>query len=375
MVSQSLSNKMKISNYIEFINEVKRSKLKLFLDNEISRLFTCSIEIELETEDTEGVDEDYTENYTSEIFEKIKNSVIKELDRKDEFEMTDEIMDFLDNVIEECSLEIDDYDYVIDNILDSTQYEEKNYKSLIVEIIKQQVLTYFFSDNFEYLEERFKEKFQNFYSKYRNDIKFELDNTLDRGIEISNKTYFDDISDLVNFINLFYDDFNNQQYWKFTNNTGIHLNIGIKSTESNDYNIIKGLLFLNDEGDNPFVFQNMEWRKNSKFCSSLLSKLKQKKEIMEICNNLLKNDRVSECEKKINEELFSILRSEGYKNFGVNLTSLRKYNYIEFRYVGGEVNRNILIDKLSYFCYVVYSMVMKDYDKKDYRKKLYKFLT
>lgn len=96
---------------------------------------------------------------------------------------------------------------------------------------------------------------------------------------------------------------------------------------------------------------------------------------MEICNNLLKNDRVSECEKKINEELFSILRSEGYKNFGVNLTSLRKYNYIEFRYVGGEVNRNILIDKLSYFCYVVYSMVMKDYDKKDYRKKLYKFLT
>jgi hypothetical protein len=365
---------MKVLNYIEFLNEVKRSKLNFFLNGEVSKLFTCSIEIELETDDTEGVDEEYSEEYKNEIFEKIINSVTKELYRKEGFEMNDEISDFLENVIEECSYEIDDYDYVIDNILDSEQYESDNYKSLIIEIIKQQVLTYFFSDNFEYLESKFKNNFSSFYSKYKNDIKFELDNTLDRGIEISNKSYFNDISDLIDFINTFYDEFNEQKYWKFSSNTGIHLNIGVKNTESNNYNIIKGLLFLNDQGEEPFVFKNLEWRKKSKFCGSLLSKLKQQKEIIKNCKSLLEDNKMSECENKINEELFLILRNEGYKNFGVNLTSLRKYNYIEFRYTGGQIDRKVLIDKLLYFCYVVYCMVYGNYNKKEYTKKLYKFL-
>ena len=72
---------------------------------------------------------------------------------------------------------------------------------------------------------------------------------------MSNKTYFESINDLIIFISDFYNDYNNQKYWRFTERTGIHINLGIK--EKSNYNFIKGLLFLNDQGDDPFVFKNM----------------------------------------------------------------------------------------------------------------------
>jgi hypothetical protein len=361
-----------IKRYLDFINEVKRSKLNLFTNPDISSKFTASIEIELETDDEEGIDEEYTEEYIKGILDKIKKSVSKELLRIDNFILTEETGEFIDNILSEIEFEYDDYDYVIDKLLNVKKYKEVNKQKLIVELIKQQFLTYFFSDNFEYLEDRFQENLPNFYKSYKDIIKFELDNTLDRGIELSNIKYFEDINDLIEFIEVFYDDYNTQEYWKFTGNTGIHINLGLK--EKVDYNIIKGLLFLNDTGETPFVFKNMEWRQNSKFCGSLISKIIEEKDLLNVCFTHIKNNEIDKIEEIINPKLYEILRNIGYKNFGVNLVPIKRFNYIEFRYPGGEIQQKDLIDKVLYFAYITYLITNKDFDKKEYYKKLYKFL-
>lgn len=361
-----------ILKYLDFINEeVKQSDLQYFLEPQVSNKFTCSIEIELETLDKEGTDQDYTDTYVDKICQKIENSVRKELMRIDNFKISKELNDFIDLILNEVRNEIDDYDYLIDEILETEFYSEDEYKSVVVEMVKQQVLTYFFSDNFEYLENKFKIHLPNFHKKYKNIIKFELDNTLDRGIEISNRTYFSSIDELITLIKDFYIDFKSQSYWLFNERTGIHINLGLKGKST--YNPIKGLLFLNDFGKSPFVFKNMEWRKNSKFCNSLLSRLKEKDVINE-CNFLLKQNDLFTCEKILNDKLFFILNEDGYKNFGVNLKPLNNFNYIEFRYIGGDIKEDVIIDKLLYFSFIIHQMTNDDFKRKDYLKKLYAFL-
>lgn len=359
-----------IRKYQEFINEVKKSKLDFFKNEEVSNNFTCSIEIELETDDETDSEDEYTEEFIDEIIERIKKSITKELLRIDKFEMTDEIQEFIDNILDEVRYEYDDYDLLFDKLLNDRKYKEKNYNKLIVNLIRPQVLTYFFSENFEYLEEKFKENLPNFYKKYSEEFKFELDNTLERGIEISNKKYFNNINDLIEMVNSFYEDFDNQNYWKFTENTGIHINIGPKN--KTEFNYIKGLLFLNDIGETPFVFKNMEWRQKSKFCGSLLNELSNKNEILKKALNNMQN--IKETESILNSELESILRDIGYKNFGVNLVPVKRFNYIEFRYPGGKIDKNTLIDKILYFTYIIYLMTNKDFDVKEYQKKLFKFI-
>jgi hypothetical protein len=359
-----------IFKYTDFINEVKSGKLNLFRKKGISELFTSSIEIELETEDLTDGDIDYSEKYVNEIVLKIKNSVIKHLLRIDEFTITEEIQEFIETILNEVRYEWEDYEYLVDEILEEESYEGEN--KLIVQLIKPQVLSYFYSDDFNYLENQFKSNFKDFYKKYKSVLKFELDNTLNRGIELSNLTYFNSIDDLIGFIQEFYDSYSTQKYWKFTENTGIHINIGLK--ESTNYNIIKGLLFLNDTGDDPFVFKNMEWRKNSKFCGSLTSELTKEKSLIEECKKLMEDKKISDIENILNDRLIRILNEKGYKNYGVNLIPLKRFNYIEFRYPGGEMDKINLIDKLLYFTYVVHLMTNFEYDRNIYLKKLYKFL-
>jgi hypothetical protein len=76
-------------------------------------------------------------------------------------------------------------------------------------------------------------------------MKFEVDSSLDRGIEFSPLTYLNSISESIDLINDFYDDFDKQSYWKFTEKTGLHINIGFK--EKMDWNVLKGVLFLSDD--------------------------------------------------------------------------------------------------------------------------------
>ncbi len=68
------------------------------------------------------------------------------------------------------------------------------------------------------------------------------------------------------------------------------------------------------------------------------------------------------------------------KEFGIKLVEIES-NYVEFRYIGhtkdgtlGGVDKSLAIDKLIYCCYIVYLMTNYEYKRKDYIKRLYKFV-
>lgn len=358
-----------IFNYIEFINEVNNSKFSYFKKKEISNLFTTSIEIEMETNDDSNRIEEYDDDDINYIINNIKNSTIKELNRINEFKINDDIINFIDNIlieIKEVYFDIDD----VEETLNEEYFEEK--EKIVIQIIKPQVLSYFFSDNFKYLQNKFIENLPNFFKKWGDYIKFELDNTLDRGIEISLSKYFDDIDTLIYFINDFFIDFNSQNYWIFNQKTGIHFNIGLKNKSK--INIIKGILFLDDMGDSPFVYKNMEWRKKSEFTKSIKEDLSKSKDILKKSLKSLEKNNINNCESILNKEMIRILNDNGYKKYGINLLNIEKSNYIEFRYVGGKISEEVLLNKILYFCYIFYLMIETTLDKKSYIKKLYSFL-
>lgn len=372
MVSKSLPNKM-IKNFYNFINEeVKRTKLENFRDPNISNLFTAAIEIEMEASSVEDDEEDlfidYTEDEAKEIVTLIRKNLLKELSRTKNFDI-DKNKRFIKDLFIELEESYEDDDYC-EELLEPKQYKNKDQK-FIVKIITPLWISYFMRDNLVAMKNKFEKNLPNFFKKWGNLFKYEIDNTLDNGLEISNQKYFENINTLIECIDDFYSDFENQSFWEFSETTGIHINLGFK--EEKNWNIIKGILFLDDMGEQPFVFQNMEWRKTSKFTKSLKEELLKQPNTLKKCLRKLKNNQIEEVEETLNSKLIKILYDEGYKNFGLNLLNLSN-NYVEFRYPGGNLNKQTLIDKLLYFCYISYIMTHSEVDKNEYHKKLYKFL-
>jgi hypothetical protein len=372
MVSKSLPNKM-IKNFYNFINEeVKRTKLENFRDPNISNLFTAAIEIEMEAssvqDDEEDLFIDYTEDEAKEIVTLIRKNLLKELSRTKNFDI-DKNKRFIKDLFIELEESYEDDDYC-EELLEPKQYKNKDQK-FIVKIITPLWISYFMRDNLVAMKNKFEKNLPNFFKKWGNLFKYEIDNTLDNGLEISNQKYFENINTLIECIDDFYSDFENQSFWEFSETTGIHINLGFK--EEKNWNIIKGILFLDDMGEQPFVFQNMEWRKTSKFTKSLKEELLKQPNTLKKCLRKLQNNQIEEVEEILNSKLVKILYDEGYKNFGLNLLNLSN-NYVEFRYPGGNLNKQTLIDKLLYFCYISYIMTHSEVDKNEYHKKLYKFL-
>jgi hypothetical protein len=345
--------------------------MDMFMDPSISNLFTTSIEIELESTKLGESTSEYTNNQVLSIMKLIKNSLLKELGRSDWFDL-DKNSKFIDDILNEIENDYDDDEYILDEVLSEKTYRRNRERLFVVQVVKPLVINYFFKDNFVYLIKKFKDEFPFFYKKWSKHLKFEIDNTLDRGIELSNSTYFIGVDNLIDLINDFYDEYETNKKWKFQDSTGIHINIG--SIKKEIFNPIKGILFLDDEGSDPFVFKNMTWRHNNKYCGSLRDELKKDKDLISKSFECLKSGNISDCEELLNNKLQSILIDNGYKNFGLNLLNFNK-NYVEFRYPGGDIEKDVLIDKILYFMYVYYMMVNPNLDKKEYHKKLYKFLS
>lgn len=238
------------------------------------------------------------------------------------------------------------------------------------------------NDSLTYLSKKVEEFLPNFYDKWSEKMKFEIDSSLDRGIEFSPLTYLNSISESINMINDFYDDFEKQNYWKFTEKTGLHINIGFNGVK--DWNVLKGVLFLSDDISTsknkiPYVFKGIERRISSKYAGSfkrlVFGKVSDEKDTFKV-----NKGNLSEVERYFNEYLFKLLDTDGYdsptyfKLYGFNITNLKKYNYIEFRYPGGNISREVLIDKLFYFSYLCALMTKPEYKKEQYYKRLYKFL-
>jgi len=432
---------MIIKKYLQFITEeINPKKLSQVKDETISNLFTTSIEIELEmlTElKSKHVDKEYTEEYINDVLiGRLRDNIKKELSRSNFYIPSVESDKFLEECLEfvadingdEDELEdwVTDKNSELDDQINELKNEIKNsdevsqieiereIKSLqdklfILDLVNNLCISYFYgSENFEQLERKFQKKFPTFFKKWGNKFKFELDNTLVNGIELSNKTYFGNIDELINCIHDFYNDYDLSpnvidyklkkvkgsdtkdvklnRHFSFKKSTGIHINLGFKD-KNTELNLIKGLLFLDDlskgDGHIPYVFKGIEKRVKSKYVGSLKPVLLNNRDLINESLTLLKENKIEDCEILLNSHLMKILTNQTpydkyqftYKNFGLNIIPLEKYKYIEFRYMGDQIGEEVLEDKIYYFAYIMWCMSQVDMDREEYLKKLYKFLT
>jgi hypothetical protein len=112
---------------------------------------------------------------------------------------------------------------------------------------------------------------------------------------------------------------------------------------------------------------------NNRFCGSIIPYLKDIKEKEKSFISSLNINDLSKTEELLNKFLTKKVNDIGFKNLGFNITKLSN-NYCEFRYAGGDIPKDVLIEKVKYFCFIVYAMTNTDYKKKEYIKKLYKFI-
>lgn len=334
------------------------------LDNQ----FTIAIEFELETDDTYNPEiED-----ESVLIDQIKSTVLNQL-MDDRYVNPSFIKDIIDQI------ELDDEDFTYGELLNPIYYKPN--KKKYIELIRSVSMEYS-TENLSYLSMKVREFLPNFYDKWSDLMKFEIDSSLNRGVEFSPIKYLTSLSETLDLIEDFYSDFDKQDYWRFTDKTGLHINIGFK--ERKDWNVLKGVLFLSDDTSKtkskvPYVFKGMESRIKSKYAGSfkrlVFGKIQDDKDTFTVDKTNL-----SDVEDFFNNYLLSILDVDSpesptyFKLYGLNITKLRKDNFIEFRYPGGPINKEILIDKLFYFCYLCVLMTDTEYRKRQYYKRLYNFL-
>lgn len=360
-----------IKKFIDYIIESNISDINMIKSDDISKSFTISLEVELETSDKSGGDVDYSKDQIKRVIKMIGDRVNSQLLKFNNLNINkvDHYKGFIENLLSEIEYNIHSDDDYVEEILDPSGYsDEVEYG--IIQLVEPLIHTYFYHDNIFYLKDKLKSELPIFWRKWKDKIKYEIDNTLERGIEISMKTYIDGINATIEFIEDFYSDFGSQDYWKFKRTTGIHINIGVNYDVK--WNIIKGLLILSD--DNKFLFKNMEWRRDLKFTQSIKSAVfdlpNEEKE--KILSNIDLH-KIDDVERYFNEYLYKLVKQLGYKNFGFNITSIITDNYVEFRYPGGNISKSVLIEKLLYFCFIVYCMTNPNYKRREYQKKIYKF--
>lgn len=342
-----------------------------FVSSEFDNFFTISFEFEIETVDNSNIKinfEDFDEN----MIEDIQTMVFHDLEirRRNEKKLVkDRLYILLDHI---------EHDYISNELFDeifSTDDIKVARDQEIIMYVKSMVMSFIFQEDLQYLKKQAKRYLPNFTRKWSRKLEYVGDATLDRGIEIKPKKYVKSISEAIELLNDFYDDLNSQTYWKFTEKTGLHINIGTK--EQVQYNPIKGLLLLNDfspRENTPLVFKDMTWRMNNKFCGSLIPSINSlpEKEKLDLKNSIdLKN--VSSTENILNDFLTSKIKEWGFKNYGFNISKIQD-KYVEFRYAGGEISKEVMIEKVKYFCFLVYCMTNKEYKRKEYLGKLYKFI-
>jgi hypothetical protein len=340
-----------------------------FIESNLDSYFTIAFEFEIETEDTEGYEYDF-----SEIDEDLIEDVFKEVRRELQLRTSKDkqfLRDLCDTIIDHS----DDQSLNLETFLTIFSKEFVGEQKIITEHLKSVLLSQIIANDFYYLKSKAQEYLPNFINKWGEEIEFIQDVTLDRGIEIKNKSYVVGISKSIEMIEDFYQSLNSQQYWKLDITTGLHINIG--STQGIKWNPLKGLLLMNDYSKTPeqvpLVFKDMTWRLGNKYCGSLFEAIFRMTSLQR--QNIKKNIDFQDLEKtelELNKFLNRKIIDDGIKNFGFNITRLSN-NYVEFRYAGGVLPKSVLIDKLKYFCFLVYCMTNVNYKRKEYLNKLYKF--
>ncbi len=300
----------------------------------------------------------------------------------------------------------DDDKYIFDYILNQDRFTTDVEKD-IVNLILQRYLM-FYAQNIEYLRKKLKKNLPLFYNKYNKTFKYELegDQEKQRILEFSPKGYLLGLTKAKEQLDDFFDEFENQEYWYFNERTALHINVGIPNKK---FNPLKGLMLMSDFNRDkkiPYIFKDITYRMNNRFVGSMIDGIKKlltgelEREIEEhpdpvfrlnalnfrnwdelrnyknyLKTNIDKLDmhNIQQLENFLNPFLIKSNSDFYIKEFGLNITPT-KLQYVEFRFIGGDVKRDLVMDKLIYFCYLVYCMTDPEFKKENYYNRLYKFI-
>ena len=234
------------------------------------------------------------------------------------------------------------------------------------------------------------EAFPNFMAEYEDQLKFEKDGSLNNGIEFSmdDPIYMTGLDEAFKFLQLFFDDYNKQDTFRFDTTTGLHTNIGYldeDGDEITDYNLIKTMLFLN----NDFAFKGFENRKGARWAGDLKAIFKREiedqlggparstygfNEWKDSIFDLYKEGKFDELEEKLSSLVRSFAPSNP-KSIGFNLHYIGNRGYVEFRYPGGD---SPTLEKMKsttlYYAHLIKLAVDKSYKRKEFLKKLVKMM-
>lgn len=366
------------------IFEFKKEDINLITSEKINNYFTVAFEFELETKD-KNISKIFTQ---SDQLKSIKTKLKKNLKNTEiDYKYYESFIDDILNMID-----LDDEEITFSEVLIPNMDDEN--KNKIIEYLIPIISEYFDNNDKEdtefyknrekelnYIKSKIEEYLPNFYKEYGDIMKYEYDMTLKKGIEFSPKTYIKGINESLKLLKLFFKDFDEQNYWYMSERTSIHINIGIDN-KNTDWNILKGIVFLKDWKDNksklPFVFYDVPDRIESNFNMSFIENINKIDEFRgkSIYDTLSSLDfsNVEKIENIFENIFWKMYYKLGDKAFGFNFKNIYKYNYIEFRYIGGNLNYEVMKEKLLYFSYIVYLMTHENYKRKEYSKKLFKLI-
>ena len=109
-------------------------------------------------------------------------------------------------------------------------------------------------------------------------------------------------------------------------NTSIQINIGVN--EDTNWDIKKGVLKIDDD----YVFEGVEKSRRYKY------------------KNILENVNLN---GDIDQQMIQNLKKYGAKSFNLNIERILENKYAEFRYIGGVVSLELVLEKMIYFCSIV----------------------
>ncbi len=244
------------------------------------------------------------------------------------------------------------------------------------------------------LEQGLEDNFPNFMSKYQNTLKFEEDGSLSCGIEFSqdNPPYMLGLDAAIQYLEDFFDEYDNQSYFKMTNSTGLHTNIGYLGEEgglAEEYNLFKALMFLNHSYATKGVGfpsrESSQWTKDLK--KPALHNIEKFAEQLPDDSShedvLTKKSLMKKYISREFDELSGILSNQvaqqaqrmGAKGIGFNVNYTSRLNYIEFRYPGKEdATLESMTKALKYYAFIVKAAADPTFKQKEYVKDLVGFL-
>jgi hypothetical protein len=224
-----------------------------------------------------------------------------------------------------------------------------------------------------------REHLPNFMARYEDVLKFEDDMSLENGIEFSmdDPPYLTGLNAAIEFLKIFFDDFNNQTNWVMSDRTGLHTNVGYLPVDQHeDRDLFKGMLFLNDD----MAKRGFEKRKNSRWAMDI------KRDALDMVSKgfgdakvhigeIVKDEnRMQQLKRRLSDSVESSVMGKYTKSLGMNITHLERYDYVEFRYPGqDEPTYANMVNATLYYAHLMKAISDEDYKKKEYITKLVGF--